>query len=138
MLQYKKGKDMKFPDYFPKGCPPYEAKNIEYEAYRICKDKNIVREDFLSYYQLGLAKESNNIKKYGVSLDFNREYLIGMLGLPAQKNKNMKCVAKGITKKDLGVVLLTSSARSSSHLTWWLKENADPENYFKSDYIKGE
>ena len=56
--------NMKFPSYFPKGCPPQGAKNIEYEAYRICKNKNILREDFLSYYQLGLAKDSKNIKKH--------------------------------------------------------------------------
>lgn len=130
--------NMKFPSYFPKGCPPQGAKNIEYEAYRICKNKNILREDFLSYYQLGLAKDSKNIKKYGISLDTNREHLIGLLGLPAQKNRGMKCVAKGITKKNLGVVLLTPSSQYQSHLTWWLKEDADPENYFKCDYIKGE
>ena len=129
---------MKFPDYFTNGCPPKEAKNIEYCAYRICNDKIIAHTDFLSYYELGLAQKSNNIKKYGISLNTERDTLIAMLGMPAQKNRDMKCVAKGITKEDLGVSMFTPSKDSSTHLTWWLKEGAEPEKYFECDYLKGE
>lgn len=129
---------MKYPNYFPKGCPPKEAKDVEHIVYRICKNKELTHADFLSYYELGLLPNSNDIKKYGISLDMERDRLIAMLGMPSLKNKNMKCVAKGITKKELGVSLQTPSKASTSHITWWLKDGADPEKYFRSDFLKGE
>ncbi len=129
---------MRYPNYFPKGCPPKEADNTERIVYRICKDANINHTDFLSFYEMGIMQNSTDIKKYGISVNKNKDELITLLGMPSQKNKNMKCIAKGITKKDLGVSAQTPSNTMPSHITWWLKENADPENYFKCDYLKGE
>lgn len=129
---------MKYPDYFPKGCPPKEANQIEHIVYRICKNKEVSHSDFLSFYEMGLLPNSNDVKKYGISLDLNKEQLVAMLGMPAQKKRNMKCVAEGITKKELGVSLKTPSARSSSHITWWLKSGATPEDYFKCVFVKGD
>lgn len=128
---------MSYPDYFPKGCPPRKAKNVEIEAYRICKDEIVTHSDFLSFHEEGKLAYLDDIKKYGVSLDKDEDTLKAMLKMPSFKKQNKKCIAKGITKKDLGVVLETPSA-SSTHLTWWLKVDSKPEKYFQCCYKKGE
>ena len=64
---------------------------------------------------------------------------LGAKGLDAIVQKyNQDRKREGITKEDLGVSMFTPSKDSSTHLTWWLKEGAEPEKYFECDYLKGE
>ena len=119
---------MSYPDYFPKGCPPRDAKNIEITAYRICKNNVVTHDDFLSHYQLGLAPNFKDNIKYGVSLLSDKEKALNMLRLPRFNNKY---IAEGITKKGLGVIKNTPTKQIGNvHYTWWLKNDTRPENYF--------
>ena len=119
---------MSYPDYFPKGCPPRDAKNIEITAYRICQNNVVTHDDFLSHYQLGLAPLFNGDIKFGVSILSDKEKAFNMLRLPRFSNKY---IAEGITKKGLGVVKNTPTNQFGDvHYTWWLKEGTTPEKYF--------
>ena len=118
---------MSYPNFFPKGCPPKDAKNIEIIAYRICQNSVVTHDDFLSHYQLGLAPSFNSDIKYGVSILSDKEKAFNMLRLPRFSNKN---IAEGVTKKGLGVVKNTPTKQLGNvHYTWWLKEGANPEKY---------
>ena len=44
-------KNLHFPQYFPKNCPPKDAEEKEMTVYRFCRNKHIVEDDFKSYYQ---------------------------------------------------------------------------------------
>ena len=123
-----------YPEFFPKNCPPIEAIDEEIESYRLCPNNEISHYDFLSFYELGKLKHSNDIKKYGVSLLTDYQQSIAMLGMPKYKKSNNKYIAKGKTAKGLGVVLRTPSKDLSTHITWWLKINSQPENYFSIVY----
>lgn len=128
MNNKKRGNLVSYPNYFPKGCPPKDAKNIEMLAYRICKNNVISHDDFLSHYELGLFPSFGGDIKYGVSLISDKEKAINMLRLP---RFSKSYVAEGITKKGLGVVKNTPSKQhGNAHYTWWLKNNTQPEIYF--------
>ena len=103
----------KFPDYFPKNCPPTDAVENEIQAYRICKSNPVAHSD----------------KFYGVSLFTDANEAKAIAKMPNHKNE---FIAVGITKAECGVVKHTPpySNPASSHITWWLYEGAKPENYF--------
>lgn len=117
---------MNFPDYFPNGCPPEDAKAIEILAYRICKNNPITHEDFLSYYELG--KRFNGVNGYGVSLLVDLKEANTILAMPAHRRD---LIAKGLTARECGVLKQTSSNIRKSHFTWWLYEKAEPEKHFE-------
>lgn len=118
----------KFPDYFPKNCPPTDAVENEIQAYRICKSNPVAHSDFLSYYELGKPIKSTD-KFYGASLFTDANEAKAIAKMPNHKNE---FIAVGITKAECGVVKHTPpySNPVSSHITWWLYEGAKPENYF--------
>lgn len=124
------GSAKKFPDYFPKGCPPDDAEAREICVYRICKSNPINRSDFCSYYELG--KNGDPIKKFGVSVFSDVQDVKTTIMLPNHKNKG-EYIAVGLTKTECGVIKHTPSHGNpkSSHYTWWLYEGAEPEKYFE-------
>ncbi len=118
---------MKYPNYFPQGCPPDDAVAKEIDAYRICKSSIITHSDFLSFYEEG-KKIYGNILGYGISIFSNINEAYTVLKMPAHRKEY---IAKGITNSDCGVIKYTPSSKHSSHYTWWLYENATPEKYFQ-------
>lgn len=128
---------MRYPNYFPKGCPPKDAKNVEIDVYRMCKNSKVSHSDFLSYYELGKAKDLSDLRVYGISLDKDFEKIKAMMGMPFAKHNNFNCIAKGITKKGMGKILATPSNNSRTHITWWLKEGSTPEEHFTCCYRRG-
>lgn len=118
---------MKFPEYFPEGCPPQNAEPESIEAYRLCKTESITRVDFYSFYELG-KNIKGNINGYGVSVIGNYGEASTLSKMPTHKKEYLAC---GVTDPDCGVVLRTPSRNLSSHITWWLYEDATPEKYFK-------
>jgi len=134
ILENKGEKRMKFPDYFPEGCPPEDAISKEIIVYRICKNNPIERKDFASYYELNKGK--SDIKHYGVSVFSNSNEAKMICLLP---NHRQEFIATGKTAEECGKIKLTPSIKSSSHITWWLYENARPEKYFsKMEGIENE
>lgn len=118
---------MRFPDYFPEGCPPSEAISKEVEVFRMCKSNVIEHSDFLSFYELG-KNINGNVNGYGISVICDSGQAHTLSQMPAHRQEYL---AKGSTKSDCGVILETPSRNISSHITWWLYEGATPEKYFK-------
>ncbi len=118
---------MKYPEYFPKDCPPSDAQSLEIEAYRGCHNETVTRDDFKSYYELG--KGSNKAEYYGVSLFTDFEEVKVMMSMPNFR-RNHPFVAKGITKAECGEIKYTGKSHKS-HITWWLYEDATPEINFQ-------
>lgn len=118
---------MKFPSYFPPNCPPDDAEAREVNAYRICKSSNISRADFRSFYEEG-KDIKGKIQGYGISVFSDGKEAITLLKMPTHRSQYL---AKGITSMECGVIKPTPSHSWSSHITWWLYENATPEKYFK-------
>lgn len=116
---------MKFPNYFPKDCPPKDASPKELIVYRVCKNNPITRQDFASYYELG--KGNSDVKHYGVSVFSNSREARVICSMP---NHRLEFIAEGKTADECGVIMKTPSHKNSSHITWWLFENARPEKHF--------
>ncbi|MCI6058627.1 MAG: hypothetical protein MR701_02090 [Clostridiales bacterium] len=118
---------MKFPNYFPEGCPPKDAISKEEVVYRVCKNDPITRKDFASYYELGKGK--HDVKHYGVSVFSNCGEAKTICLMP---NHRQEFVAKGKTVEECGVIKATPSNKNSSHITWWLYEEARPQEHFNA------
>ena len=118
---------MKYPDYFPVNCPPKDACAEEVTAYRMCKTDNIDRSDFQSYYEMG-KDFGNNVNGYGVSVLSDIKEASVLAKMPAHRKDYL---AQGCTASICGEILRTPSKNKSSHITWWLYEDATPEKYFK-------
>lgn len=122
---------MNFPKYFPQGCPPSDARAEEIIVFRICNSSQITHNDFKSYYELGKRWiNPKDFRYYGVSVFKDKNETQMLLGMPNNKNKY---IAEGITSKNCGVIKqgTSNNKNSTSHITWWLFDGAEPEKYFK-------
>lgn len=121
---------MHYPDYFPENCPPNDCETTNKLLYRFCKGDIVCENDFLSYFQLG--KKFNDIIGYGLSmlssLEEAKNYLL--LSPKLIKDKKFKSIAKGYTESD-GVWKHTPTNKFASHVTWWLKDGAEPWKRFE-------
>ncbi|OLN25952.1 hypothetical protein [Desulfosporosinus metallidurans] len=122
-------KKLSFPAYFPKDCPPANAKPEELCVYRYCEGQSVTENDFLSYYQIDPIKFKDNILAYGLSVLLDKQACVKGMKLPAIKKK-FKSFATGITYIESGKIKRTPTNKIQSHCTWWLYEGAKPETYF--------
>lgn len=93
----------------------------------------VSRNDFKSNAELGRTNFKGKIEHperlpeyYGVSFYQKREELDVRLGLPKRNRK----VVKGYVQQEGGPQL---QSRESSHVCWWLYENADVSNFSLED-----
>lgn len=121
---------MTYPNWFPKNCPPADCEMRNKLLYRLCKGSNPNPDDFLSYYLLG--KKFSGVNGYGISMLASLEDAKKYFLLPAKvvKDKRFHSIAKGFTEDD-GVWKYTHSDRYKSHVTWWLKDGAEPWKRFE-------
>ncbi len=130
----------KFPTYFPVDKLPEKAIEEEIEVYRACK-YGFCSDSFLTTYQ--------EAHKFGVkSKDYDEEY-IGTYSMSCFENieelksilrkfknifneyKNL-VLSKGKTNIECGLILKAKDiGRHSSHVDFWLYENAKPIKYFE-------
>ena len=105
--------------------------DTEYNSYDQTKNvyaKHISYDlDFDSYYELGKGK--SDVKHYGVSIFSNCGEAKTICQMP---NHRQEFVAKGKTVEECGVIKATPSNKNSSHITWWLYEEARPEEHFNA------
>lgn len=121
--------ERRYPEYFPKGCPPNDAKHKELTVYRCCHDDTITSADFVSYYLLDPTKYCGQINAYGLSVFTNCKNLKEAMKLPYMK-KNFKRIAVGATYANTGAIKPTPSKSDASHHTWWLYEGVEPHTFF--------
>ena len=122
---------MGFPDYFPEGCPPQDAKFMQIDVYRYTKRNDVLHEeDFRSYHQMGKKFEDpeKHILSFGLSvLSDEAECKNGLL-LPKTR-KQYGGYARGRVA-DVGTAKATPSKRAPSHHTLWLFVDAKPLEHF--------
>lgn len=122
-------RDFEFPDFFPKGCPPKEAKSEELTLYRFCAYNPPSEQDFLSYYQLNPAKYEGVIDAYGLSTFLYESDCRKALKIAPSLRKNCSYLASVVSYNETGVVQHTPSKTGSSHHTWWLYDGVLAHNY---------
>lgn len=123
--------EKKFPDYFPAGCPPAEAEELEIEVYRLCRNIIPEEKDFETFYQINPEKWKNNFEAYGVSVFKSFIEIQTMREKDPRLRAKFKTYAAGCTYEYTGVIQHTSKKLRESHYTWWLYEGVKPHEYFK-------
>lgn len=118
----------KFPDYFPEGCPPDDAKEMETHAYRFCENPIYEHdENWKTFYDRNPEKYKNMIQAYGLSFFLDKRNTEKFMKTKSFKNIT---IVEGLITSDTGVVKDTSK-NNNAHHTWWLYENVKPHLYFK-------
>jgi len=126
---------MRFPKYFPKGCPPADSSEASGTFYRTIKGRIPLKKDFLPYWLLKPHKQQEWIQKgkacqaCGLSLNTNIEDLKRKQEIiPSIRGK----IAKGTLEPKTGKIKSTPSLRDTSHHTWWVPDSIkDPSIFFK-------
>lgn len=111
----------------------------ELSVFRWVKQSDCVKErDFLSNYEedklLGkdIIRNANIDKYYGISTYEDISDAKSLLEKVPAKKRILKAISVGSTKEDDGVIRKTPSNKTgASHLTWWLFDEAKPEEYFE-------
>lgn len=127
---------MKFPEYFPKQCPPADCSEATGTYYRAIDGRSPVKKDFLPQWLKYSDKQHEWIKRgqacivCGLSVNTNIEDLKRKIDiLPTLRNKN---IAEGTLAANMGRVKPTPSETDSSHHTWWIPTSIkDPSGLFK-------
>lgn len=129
-----------FPEYFEQfNMPPQEAREEIIEAYRACRTNKLERESFLSTY------EENGFKFFCEDDQYDPStFSMSVYEKPrdvkrfAVTNSDMRppyAIAKGNTLPIYGKVLRTKEYKAgykkSSHIDWWLYQDAEPYNDFE-------
>ena len=128
-------KDMKFPDYFPEGCPPSDTIEEELSVYRIARYNPINIKDFQVNFIKTPGKFDHDVRAYGLSVYEDIESLEKCRSkVPGLRRR--KHIYKATTKNEYGKIKRTPN-EFGKHITWWLYEQTDPLEIF-SLYVRGE
>ena len=126
----------RFPAYFPKDCPPDDAKGEEIALFRLCKTTVPTAQDFLSFYQINPEKYEGNVQAYGLSTYPTAEACESAKRKPPRLRNAYEGIACGQVDADKGKILRTPSKANPAHITWWVYEGIEPHTFFES-YCKG-
>ena len=117
-----------WPDYFPKQCPPADARQDELTVFRLVSNCPPVREDFLPTvieYPHRDFSEDQICLACGVSVFKNKSDIL------KKKNRyaplKAKKIAQGTIQASDGLVKETGQ---HSHITWWLQTD-QPHSAFQ-------
>lgn len=126
-----------FPAFFPKGCPPANAKGERIVLFRLCKTVNPAPEDFLSFYQIDPERYAGNIQAYGLSTYPSAETCKSAKRKSPRLRKECKGIACGQVEADHGKILRTPSNANPAHITWWVYEEIEPHTFFQKYHEGG-
>ena len=131
------GPDKKFPSYFDNFTLPEGAKEQKISVFRACKTQKVEKESFLPTYE-----ENNFNHCEGNDSSDPGSYSLSTYEKPkdvkrfAATNRNFNPpfkIAMGFTEPVCGLCQRTKDRKpkhKSSHVDWWLYENATPHDYF--------
>ena len=106
---------LKFPDGWPKDCPPNDAIDATGDVFRIVKNKPPNNDDMASHHESGKLPNANPCLRCGLSV-------LQELGDAIHQRKLLPKLGKLIAKCTLeavnGKVKPTSGAQPT-HMTWW-------------------
>lgn len=125
---------MKFPEYFPKGCPPVNADIMNINVFRYIEGDVPKPDDFLSYYQLGKKVSKAKIQQFGLSVHSSEEFSMHYRKVNGFIKKKYKGIAMGYACINKGVAEDTSNKNNPGHLTWYLFAGIEPSSEFETVY----
>lgn len=117
-----------FPEYFPNGCPPFDAVAKEVLAYRLTKNQFLTEDDFKSYHELGIKPKypDSTFMIYGISLSTDVNTL-KKLKKTSTYTKSFDFIHQGLTYTHEGLVKIDYNKK---HITWWLYKYQYPHKHF--------
>jgi hypothetical protein len=122
----------RFPSYFPDGCPPDAATDVEKELYRLCESSPPTPEDFISFYLRDPYKYKNICQAYGLSVFDSEDACKKACDKVPRLRKKYKYRSRGFNTPDRGKILATPSKAHSQHITWWVYEGVEPHTFFET------
>lgn len=139
MAQWSRGDAMscKFPDDFPEGCPPPEAKAEDMDnVYRAVESNPPTEDDFQRWRdewpkKYVRIKGNRKIQANGLSFNKKKEELADVLKKVPGLGRKKKYIAVGMIKKEFGVTLDTPTQDSPNHFTLWKCLGVQMAGYFK-------
>ncbi len=121
--------EYKFPEHYPKQCPPFNARAVEITLYRMVKNNPLTTKDFLCHRLLYPNIEfSDPCEACGLSTYSSIDGAY-KLQQTVPKFKKYK-IAYGNIKPDNGPILETSSRDNPHHVTWWVALGIDAKSLF--------
>lgn len=117
---------MKFPDSWPRDCPPQDAVNADGKVFRIVKNDPPTATDVASHWELGKLPKAPACLRCGLSVfrelrdAVHQRRLFPKLG---------RLVATGVLKPEHGKTKLTTG-QQPTHTTWWAYEEVMRETLF--------
>lgn len=123
---------VKFPDYFPEGCPPPEAVGEERVLFRLCYGPVPTENDFVSHYQRNPEKFRENILAYGLSVFSTEDDCRTACKKSPLLRKKYHFCSYGMNTPERGKILLTPAKLSPAHITWWIYEGIEPHTFFET------
>lgn len=130
-----------WPTFFPNNCPPSDAVTKKINVFRLVGNNPPIEDDFLSSYQQNPKRKYGRpngeipILAYGLSCFTDYHHAIEQGRILSKtpyyrKRSKLNLVASGHTEPECGVVKETPR-EFSSHVTYWLHQDASIVNHFK-------
>ena len=138
----KEQAEKKFPSYFEKFEIPEWAREQELQVFRACATGKVDRESFLNTYeengfQVSVGAAEDDPQEYSLSTYTKFRDVKRFMATNSRFRVPFK-IAQGITNPIHGICLETKEWKKnlgekkykSSHVDWWLYENAEPWKEF--------
>ena len=131
----------KFPSYFSKFELPEGAREQRLKVYRACKTQTVDEESFIptfeeNNYTYGQGDDPLDPGIYSLST-YEKPKDVKRFAITNNKFRKPYKIAIGYTEAKCGLSQITKERKpksKSSHVDWWIYENAEPQKYF--DMIK--
>ncbi len=139
-----KNPEKKFPGYFENFEMPIWAREQNLTVYRACPTGKVDRESFLNTYEengfkLSLGGEPSDPSEYSLSVYTKRRDVRRFATMDSRYGVPF-VIAVGSTCPEYGICLETKEWKrklgekcKSSHVDWWLYEDAEPYHAFRVD-----
>lgn len=115
----RKSKLMKWPSFYPEGCPPADAPDASGEVYRLVKSNPPESGDFVSFAEESPARFGENCKGCGLSVFTSKRDAEQLLNRVQGLRVLGKFVAIATLDESHGKLKPTPTRVRQSHHTWW-------------------
>lgn len=119
----------RFPNNFPSGCPPTDARSASGEVFRVVKNIELGPGDFLSLLELGRKVDADR-RCQAAGLSVYRDKRDAALCREKYPKLGRK-IAHGVLRAEHGQVKSTPAVGGTSHTTWWPYEGVVRQEPFK-------
>lgn len=116
---------MKWPEHFPPGCPPDDARAAGGEVFRFVKNDPPKDEDFLSYWEMGRVGDRPCMRS-GLSVYLDRGEAENARASVPGIRRQFPFIASAVLGATHGRMKPTPNGNARSHATWWVPAGVVP------------